>query len=108
MSDRLLSAPTVSFDTPRESEFGELAQVASDIYGAAIALVNLVDTTRQFFKAEVGLASLDAARVAKCSHALLEEIAIFSDPQLMREAYPKKACSSLNVHNSVDAKTASP
>ncbi len=38
-------------DTPREDDFDDLARVASEICGAPIAVVNLVDTTRQFFKA---------------------------------------------------------
>ena len=42
-------------DTPRERDFDELAQMASDVCGTPIAVVNLVDTHRQFFKAEVGL-----------------------------------------------------
>ncbi|MDP9840503.1 PAS domain S-box-containing protein [Neorhizobium huautlense] len=61
-------------DTPREAEFDELAQVASDICGAPIAVVNLVDTTRQFFKAEVGLGVRSTPlESAICAHALLEE-----------------------------------
>lgn len=41
--------------TPRQTDCDELAQVASDICGAPIAVVNLIDTTRQFFEVEVGL-----------------------------------------------------
>lgn len=61
-------------DTPREDDFDQLAQVASDICGTPIGVVNLVDTTRQFFKAEVGLGVRSTPlETAFCSHALLEE-----------------------------------
>ncbi len=61
-------------DTPREAEFDELARVASDICGTPIAVVNLVDTTRQFFKAEIGLGVRSTPlESAICAHALLEE-----------------------------------
>jgi GAF domain-containing protein len=61
-------------DTPREEDFDELAQVASDICGTPIAVVNLVDTTRQFFKAEVGLGvRTTPLETAFCAHALLED-----------------------------------
>lgn len=61
-------------DTPRESDFDDLARVASEICGAPIAVVNLVDTTRQFFKAEVGLSVRSTPlETAFCRHALLQE-----------------------------------
>lgn len=68
-------------DTPRESDFDDLARVASEICGAPIAVVNLVDTTRQFFKAEVGLGVRSTPlETAFCRHALLEEdILVISD-----------------------------
>lgn len=61
-------------DTPREEDFDDLARVASEICGAPIAVVNLVDTTRQFFKAEVGLGVRSTPlETAFCRHALLLE-----------------------------------
>ena len=42
-------------DTPRESDFDDLAQIASEVCGTPIGIVNLVDTHRQFFKAETGI-----------------------------------------------------
>ena len=44
-----------ALDTPREPEFDDLARIAAEVCGTPIAVVNLVDTNRQFFKAEVGL-----------------------------------------------------
>nr|WP_209018685.1 HWE histidine kinase domain-containing protein [Endobacterium cereale] len=68
-------------DTPREADFDELARVASEICGAPIAVVNLVDTTRQFFKAEVGLGVRSTPlETAICAHALLEaEVMVIPD-----------------------------
>lgn len=61
-------------DTPRESDFDDIAKLASKITGAPIAVVNLVDTKRQFFKAEVGLGVRSTPlETAFCRHALLEE-----------------------------------
>lgn len=61
-------------DTPTEQDFDDIAAVASRICGAPIAVVNLVDTTRQFFKAEIGLGVRSTPlETAFCRHALLEE-----------------------------------
>jgi len=42
-------------DTPAESSFEEIAELASLICEAPIALVSLVDRERQWFKSEKGL-----------------------------------------------------
>jgi PAS domain S-box-containing protein len=68
-------------DTPREADFDELATVASDVCGTPIAVVNLVDTTRQFFKAEVGLGVRSTPlETAFCAHALLvDDVLVIPD-----------------------------
>ncbi len=61
-------------DTPRERDFDDIAKIASHICGSPIAVVNLVDTKRQFFKAEVGLGTRSTPlETAFCRHALLEQ-----------------------------------
>lgn len=61
-------------DTPRESAFDEIAQLAADICGTPIAVVNLVGADRQFFKAEVGLGVRETPlETSFCAHAILEE-----------------------------------
>jgi PAS domain S-box-containing protein len=61
-------------DTPRERDFDDLVNIASRTLGAPIAVVNLIDTTRQFFKAEVGLGVRSTPlETAFCRHALLED-----------------------------------
>lgn len=42
-------------DTPRETEFDDITQMAAQACGAPISLLNLIDRDRQWFKAEVGL-----------------------------------------------------
>ncbi|WP_312223700.1 HWE histidine kinase domain-containing protein [Rhizobium rhizoryzae] len=61
-------------DTPPEQDFDDIAKVAARVCGAPIAVVNLVDTRRQFFKAEVGLGVRSTPlETAFCRHALLED-----------------------------------
>ena len=61
-------------DTPREASFDELAELAADLCGAPIAVVNLIASHRQFFKAEVGLGVRETPLDNSfCIHALLED-----------------------------------
>jgi signal transduction histidine kinase/FixJ family two-component response regulator len=61
-------------DTGHESQFDEIVQLASHICEAPITLVSLVDESRQWFKAKVGLDMTETPRdVAFCSHTLLED-----------------------------------
>ena len=59
-------------DTPEETEFNEIVELASQICGTPISLISLVDEDRQWFKARVGFdrpeTSLDESI---CSHAIL-------------------------------------
>ncbi|MDI1319053.1 MAG: ATP-binding protein [bacterium] len=60
-------------DTRPEPEFDDLALLASQICQTPIALVSLVDATRQWFKARVGLAAAETPREHSfCSHAICE------------------------------------
>lgn len=61
-------------DTPRERDFDEVAELASEICGTPIAVVNLIDSGRQFFKAEVGLGVRETPLDSSfCARAILEE-----------------------------------
>ena len=68
-------------DTPRESDFDDLAQVASDICGTPVALVSLVDTDRQFFKAGIGVAVRETPiSHSFCAHALaIDDVMVVED-----------------------------
>ena len=59
-------------DTAREQDFDDLAAIASQVCGTPIAVVNLVSTTRQWFKAEVGLGVRETPlETSFCGHAIL-------------------------------------
>lgn len=61
-------------DTERETDFDDIAQLASNICCTAISVVNLIDADRQWFKAEVGLGVRETPlQTSICSHVILEE-----------------------------------
>lgn len=61
-------------DTEREADFDDIAQLASQICGTAISVVNLIDADRQWFKAEVGLGVRETPlQTSICSHVILEQ-----------------------------------
>ena len=61
-------------DTPPEQAFDDVVRLATQICHVPIALVSLVDETRQWFKARVGLAVSSTPREsAFCAHAILNE-----------------------------------
>ena len=60
-------------DTPREAEFDDLVQLAANICGAPISVINLIETHRQWFKAETGLGIRETPiDVSICRHVLLQ------------------------------------
>lgn len=60
-------------DTPRERDFDDVVDLASEICGTPIAVVNLIDESRQWFKAEVGLGVRETPlKTSICSHIILE------------------------------------
>lgn len=59
-------------DTPPDPYFNDIALIASIICKTPIALVSLVDTDRQWFKAKVGLSAEETRRdVAFCAHTIM-------------------------------------
>ncbi|MBX3403641.1 MAG: response regulator [Phycisphaeraceae bacterium] len=61
-------------DTEPEPEFDDVVRLAANICEAPIALVSLIDETRQWFKARVGLTHSQTPRsIAFCKHAILSD-----------------------------------
>ena len=68
-------------DTLPELAFDDIVQIASSVCGVPIALVSLVDTDRQWFKARVGLDATETHRdLAFCAHALNTPEDVFEIP----------------------------
>ena len=60
-------------DTATEAAFDDLTRLTAQLLDVPIALVSLVDTSRQWFKSRVGLETCETSREASfCAHAILE------------------------------------
>lgn len=71
----------VILDTAAERAFDDLVRLAARICGTPIALVSMVDSERQWFKARYGLDVTETVRdVSFCAHAILEDTEVFVVP----------------------------
>lgn len=60
-------------DTPEEEVFNAISRLAAAVTQTPIALISLVDTHRQWFKAHVGIEACETSRsVSFCAHAILK------------------------------------
>lgn len=68
-------------DSAPEREFDALVQVAALVCGVPVSLISLIDTDRQWFKANVGLPGITETprELAFCAHAILQD-GIFEVP----------------------------
>ena len=85
-ADRLHALHTFHLlDTDPDGAFDELIELAADICEAPIALISLVDESRQWFKARVGLDVEETARsVSFCAHAILQD-GLFQVPDALKD-----------------------
>lgn len=61
-------------DTMEEESFDDICRVAASVCNTPIALITLLDRTRQWFKARVGISTRETERDCSfCAHAILEE-----------------------------------
>lgn len=70
--ERLKSlAQMTLLSTPRESDLDRITRTAQKFFGTEIALISLVDETRQWFKSRIGLNVLETTRdISFCGHAI--------------------------------------
>src|SRR5690348_18396414 len=72
----LLAACKIIY-TPAEQAFDDVARLAADICGTEIALITLVDSDYQWFKARVGVEQSGTARdLSFCGHCIVQREAM--------------------------------
>lgn len=75
-------------DTDREKRYDRIVQIASLIVGSEIALISLVDSHRQWFKASVGLGATETPRsISFCGHAIHENNILIVEDALNDERF---------------------
>lgn len=84
-------------DTPYEGDFDDISRLASQICDTPIAVVNLIDAGRQWFKSEVGLGVRETPIDSSiCAHAILQP-ALFEVPDTLED--PRFFCNPLVTGN---------
>lgn len=65
-------------DTSYQEEFDEIVKLASQICNVPISLISLVESSRQWFKAKVGIEATETSRdVSFCAHSLDQSTTLF-------------------------------
>ena len=85
--DRIAALQALNIlDTPVEAEFDALAKAASLVCQVPISLISLIDSHRQWFKANVGLpqTSETPRELAFCAHAIHQD-AVFEVPNALED-----------------------
>lgn len=71
-------------DTPREAAFDDITRIAALLCDVPIAVVNLIDRDRQWFKSEIGLGVRETPlETSICAHAILQhDMLVVPDTQV--------------------------
>jgi len=73
-------------DTPEEDEFTDIVELASKICKTPISLISLVDYTRQWFKAKIGVNAKETTRdISFCGHAIVMDNDFFEVPDALKD-----------------------
>ena len=73
-------------DTEPEQAFDDLTQIASTLSGCSMALVSLVDDSRQWFKSRRGLDAEETPReISFCGHAILSPNTVMQVPDATKD-----------------------
>ncbi|BAV09660.1 GAF sensor signal transduction histidine kinase [Filimonas lacunae] len=65
---------TELLDSPKDTDFDEIVQLASRICDVPISLISLIDAGRQWFKAKTGIDIDETERsISFCAHAILQD-----------------------------------
>lgn len=73
-------------DTPPEQEFDDLTALAAHVCGTPIALISLLDESRQWFKSAHGLDVRETSRtISFCGHAILTPDRTFVVPDALQD-----------------------
>ncbi len=79
----LLRACNIMY-TPSEEAFDDVARLAADLCGTEIALITLVDSDYQWFKARVGVEQTGTSRdLSFCSHCIAKSSALVVEDTLL-------------------------
>lgn len=83
-------------DTPREKQFDEVVDLIAKLCDAPIAVVNLIDEHRQWFKAEVGLGVRETPlETSICSHIILQSgLTVIRDTLADKRLLENPICTS--------------
>jgi len=75
-------------DTEPEQRYDRLTRIARTMFSVPIAVVSLVDMSRQWFKSKSGLETQETPRdISFCSHAILKDETLCVEDALMDERF---------------------
>jgi GAF domain-containing protein len=75
-------------DTPPEDRFDRLTRIAKRTFDVPIALISMIDTSRQWFKSRGELSVCETSRdISFCAHAILNDDILYVENALKDERF---------------------